>query len=84
MSDSSLHNTLNQLAEGDSAWITEIDVSEEVGRRLTALGLSIGKQVRVLRRAAFNGPLHLRTGNTELMMRLPDAQRIHISHVTRQ
>ena len=83
MSDTS-HNTLNQLAEGDSAWITEIDVSEEVGRRLTALGLSIGKQVRVLRRAAFNGPLHLRTGNTELMMRLPDAQRIHISHVTRQ
>jgi ferrous iron transport protein A len=46
--------------------------------------LSIGKQVRVLRRAAFNGPLHLRTGNTELMMRLPDAQRIHISHVTKQ
>jgi hypothetical protein len=55
MSDSSLHNTLNQLAEGDSAWITDIDVSEELGRRLTALGLSIGKQVRVLRRAAFNG-----------------------------
>ena len=84
MSDSSLHITLNQLAEGDSAWITDIDVSEELGRRLTALGLSIGKQVRVLRRAAFNGPLHLRTGNTELMMRLADAQRIHISHVTKQ
>lgn len=83
MSDTS-HNTLNQLAEGDSAWITDIDVSEDLGRRLTALGLSIGKQVRILRRAAFNGPLHLRTGNTELMMRLPDAQRIHISHVTKQ
>ena len=83
MSDTS-HNTLNQLAEGDSAWITDIDVSEDLGRRLTALGLSIGKQVRVLRRAAFNGPLHLRTGNTELMMRLPDAERIHISHVTKQ
>ena len=84
MSDSSLNNTLNHLAEGDSAWITDIDVSEELGRRLTALGLSNGKQVRVLRRAAFNGPLHLRTGNTELMMRLPDAERIHISHVTKQ
>lgn len=83
MSDPS-HNTLNQLAEGDSAWITDIDVSEDLGRRLTALGLSIGKQVRVLRRAAFNGPLHLRTGNTELMMRLPDAQCIHISYVTKQ
>jgi ferrous iron transport protein A len=83
MSDTS-YNTLNQLAEGDSAWITDIDVSEDLGRRLTALGLSIGKQVRVLRRAAFNGPLHLRTGNTELMMRLPDAERIHISHVTKQ
>lgn len=83
MSDPS-HKTLNQLAEGDSAWITDIDVSEDLGRRLTALGLSIGKQVRVLRRAAFNGPLHLRTGNTELMMRLPDAQCIHISHVTKQ
>ena len=83
MSDTS-HNTLNQLAEGDSAWITDIDVSEDLGRRLTALGLSIGKQVRLLRRAAFNGPLHLRTGNTELMMRLPDAERIHISHVTKQ
>ena len=83
MSDTS-YNTLNQLAECDSAWITDIDVSEDLGRRLTSLGLSIGKQVRVLRRAAFNGPLHLRTGNTELMMRLPDAQRIHISHVTKQ
>ena len=84
MSDSSLHNTLNHLAEGDSAWITDIDVSEELGRRLTAMGLNIGRQVRVLRRAAFNGPLHLRTGNTELMMRLPDAQRIHITRVTTQ
>ncbi len=84
MSDTSHTNTLDHLAEGDSAWITHIDVSEELGRRLTALGLSIGKQVRILRRAAFNGPLHLRTGNTELMMRLPDAQRIHITRVTKQ
>ena len=84
MSDPSHTNTLDHLVEGDSAWITQIDVSEELGRRLTALGLSIGKQVRILRRAAFNGPLHLRTGNTELMMRLPDAQRIHITRVTKQ
>jgi ferrous iron transport protein A len=59
---------------------TILSVAGESGllQRLSALGLCQGKTVSVLRRAWWSGPLHLRVGMTELMLRRRDAQRIRI------
>ena len=51
--------------------------------RMAALGLIPGKRVAMLRRAPFGGPLHLRIGPTELMIRRADAGAIVLSHIHR-
>ena len=49
--------------------------------RLEALGIKPGQQVRVLRRGWWSGPIHLRVGMTELMLRRVDAARVDVSSV---
>jgi ferrous iron transport protein A len=38
----------------------------------------MGKQIQVVRRASFNGPIQVRIGTTDIMLRLSDASRISI------
>jgi ferrous iron transport protein A len=47
-------------------------------RRLLALGLRPGQAICLLRRGLLNGPLHIRVGTTELMLRRQEAQHIDI------
>jgi len=68
--------TLNRLHPGESGTILALEASEELYQRLVALGLCIGKSVRLLRRARFGGPLHVRVGTTELMLRTREARCI--------
>ena len=70
--------TLDQLASGEGAEILAIQAEDELSRRLASLGLCTGKQVQLLRRASLGGPLHIRAGTTELMLRIPEAQRISV------
>jgi len=72
--------TLNRLAPGESGTILALDAGAELGQRLVALGLRIGKSVRLLRRARFGGPLHVRVGTTELMLRSREALCIQLTH----
>ena len=65
--------TLNRLSQGECATIKALDASAELDQRLVALGLRVGKSVRLLRRARFGGPLHVRVGTTELMLRAREA-----------
>lgn len=72
--------TLAQLAVGEAALITCITSQDPALReRMTALGLRAGREVAVLRRGAFRGPLHVRVGRTELMMRLADAGLVQLT-----
>lgn len=71
-------STLGTLHPGDSATVLALDVSEELHRRLTALGLRVGKTVRVLRRGRFSGAVHVRIGTTDLMMRAGEARAIRV------
>ena len=48
----------------------------ELKQRLAALGLRHGCTVQVLRKASFGGPVHVRVGTTEVIMRLNEAKRI--------
>ena len=70
--------TLSALRPGESATVLALQVGDELYRRLAALGLRVGKQVKVLRRARFSGPLHVRIGTTDLMLRACEAQCIEV------
>jgi ferrous iron transport protein A len=75
--------SLDRLAAGHCAAITAVHATGIAGERMAALGLTPGRHVAVLRRAPFGGPLHLRIGPTELMIRRSDARSILLEHVRR-
>lgn len=70
--------TLSKLKTGQTATIMAIHVDSAFRYRLNALGFKIGKPLSVLRSAPFSGPLHLRLGNTEVMLRKDDAALIEV------
>lgn len=72
---------LASLQSGQAAVITTLNTSIGVQRRLRALGFRAGRQVTMLRRSWLAGPVHVRIGTTEVMMRLRDAQDIQITPV---
>lgn len=47
-------------------------------QRLLALGLRTGKQVQVMRSAPFSGPLQVRVGATDILIRRRDAAHIQV------
>lgn len=71
--------TLDHLQPGDYAVILAVNVSGALQPRLVALGLIAGRRVQVLRRAPFGGPLHVRLGMTEIMLRAADAACIQLA-----
>lgn len=70
---------LSQLKTGQNAIISAIEAEESLFHRLSALGFRVGKPLRIIRRANFNGPLHVRLGTTDVILRLVDATRIHVN-----
>jgi len=73
------HNRLlTDLPRGHAALVVDLAVDMGLRHRLQALGLRPGQRVQVLRRAWWAGPIHLRVGMTELMLRRRDAARVSI------
>jgi len=55
---------------------------EALAQRLEALGISPEREVRVLRKAWFGGPLHVRVGaTTEVALRRQEAQQILVTPI---
>jgi ferrous iron transport protein A len=72
--------TLEQLMSGQRALIASIDgVEDRLKARMLALGLRRGREVAVIRRASLGGPLHIRVGSTDLMLRRREARLIHVT-----
>ncbi len=71
--------TLNQLSPGQGGLIHAIEADESLFQRLAALGFRTGKRIEVIRKASFNGPLHVRIGTTDIIIRLSEASRIEIT-----
>lgn len=69
---------LAQLQLGQSARVSALQLPAELAQRLAALGLRIDCEVTVLRQGWLGGPLQLRVGNTELMLRRDAAQGIQV------
>jgi ferrous iron transport protein A len=70
---------LSSLRIGQTATVQSLDVDPGFLYRLNAMGIRIGKPLQLIRIAPFKGPLHLKMGNTEVMLRQQDAQNIQVS-----
>lgn len=66
------------LQPGESARIDRIDAEEALQQRLAALGFRQGKELQLVRKASFSGPLHVRIGTTDVILRVAEARRIQI------
>ena len=71
-------NTLAALHPGETATIVSIHAEEALHLRLLALGFRGGKQVELIRKASFSGPLQVRVGTTDIMLRRIEAAKIEV------
>ncbi len=76
---------LADLALETTAIVNQVQTDycgEALAQRLEALGISPEREVRVLRKAWFGGPLHVRVGaTTEVALRRQEAQQIVVTPV---
>ena len=70
--------TLDQLHPGESATILAVDAEPTLRTRIEAMGLRSGRQVEVVRRARLGGPLQVRVGMTDLIIRPAQARLIRL------
>ncbi|HQU88004.1 MAG TPA: FeoA domain-containing protein [Denitromonas sp.] len=67
---------LSELQTGQDATVVGLRADHDFVQRLHALGVRIGRSVRIIRRGALNGPLQLRIGTTDIMLRRTEAALI--------
>jgi ferrous iron transport protein A len=70
--------TLAALYPGEIAIIVAINAEEALHLRLLALGFRTGKQIELIRKASFSGPLQVRIGTTDVMLRRGEAAKIKV------
>ena len=70
--------TLSSLHPGETAVIVAIHTEEPLHQRLLAMGFRAGKQVELIRRARFSGPLQVRIGTTDILLRKIEAEKITV------
>lgn len=75
-----MHDTIElaDLKPGETATITSVHADRGLSYRLAALGFRIGKPIEMVRHAKFSGPLHVRIGTTDVMLRRKEAEKITV------
>jgi ferrous iron transport protein A len=71
-------NTLATLKTGEIATIISIHAEEALHQRLLALGFRTGRQIELIRIASFGGPLQVRIGTTDILLRRIEAAKIRV------
>ena len=69
---------LSSLAPGESATIIAVHTEEPLHQRLLAMGFRTGKQIEIIRKARFSGPLQVRIGTTDILLRKNEAEKIKV------
>lgn len=69
---------LSELKTHQAGVIAALHADQELYYRLVALGFRVGQKIEMMRRAIFNGPIHVRVGTTEVMLRKNEAEKIEI------
>ncbi len=76
------HRTLDALDSNIAVEVVSLDLEPDLVAWLRAVGIAEGERVIVLRRAAFGGPLHIRTSSGgEFALHRSLARSIHIRSV---
>lgn len=70
--------TLSGLRVGESGRIQAILGEDALRQRLAAMGLRVGREARLVRRAWLGGVLQVRIGSTDFIMRRRDADCVSI------
>ncbi len=70
--------TLAHLQPGDIATIVSVHAEEALHQRLQAMGFRSGKQIELIRKASFSGPLQVRIGTTDILLRRNEAAKIKV------
>jgi ferrous iron transport protein A len=58
--------------------IARIDADADLAARMRALGLQVGRRIQVIRRSPFKGPIQVRSGQTDIIIRRADAAAIQV------
>lgn len=69
---------LSQMETNRIGTIMAIHAGQDLRRRLAGLGLRSGTRVRIIRQSPLNGPIQIRVGHTDLIMRPADAANIEV------
>lgn len=69
---------LSQLKPETAGTIAAIHAGQDMRRRLAGLGMRLGIRVKVIRLSPLDGPMQVRVGSTDLILRRSDAAHIEI------
>ncbi len=58
--------------------ITDIHTDDALRQRLQALGFRSGKDIEIIRKASFGGPVQVRIGTTDILLRQAEATLIEV------
>ena len=72
---------LSSLVPGESATIVAVHTEEPLHQRLLAMGFRTGKQIEIIRKARFSGPLQVRIGTTDILLRKIEAEKIKVQKI---
>jgi ferrous iron transport protein A len=70
--------SLHTFPAGRCCIIARIDADADLAARMRALGLQLGRRIQVMRRSPFRGPLQVRSGQTDIIIRRADAAAIQV------
>ncbi len=70
---------LTDLVPGMKAIIVSVELDEGLRARMAALGFLPGQTVHVIRRAPWGGPLQVRIGTTDIILRRLDALAVRVT-----
>jgi len=70
--------TLSSMNPGEIATIISIHTDEALHQRLLAMGFRVGKHIELIRKARFSGPMQVRIGTTDILLRKAEAEKIRV------
>jgi len=70
--------TLDVLPPDQTATIAAVEGETALTSRMRAMGLRVGREVMVVRRSRRGGPLQVRVGSTDLIIRPREARLVRL------
>ena len=68
--------TLADLPTGQTGTIAALSGDPDIRIRIQSLGLRVGREVAIIRRSRFGGPIQVRIGTTDLLIRPEQAAQV--------